>query len=99
MQLFGLDRTEVALLFGVTRQAVEQWEQRGVPAERQAKVLTIQAIGELLARKLRPGTLPGVARRRAEAYRGGTMLDMIAQDQHEALLEDVRASFDWAATA
>jgi DNA-binding transcriptional regulator YiaG len=99
MQLFGLDRTEIARLFGVTRQAVEQWEQRGVPPERQAKLSTIQAIGELLARKLRPGTLPGVARTRAEAYRGETMLDMIVKHRHEALLEDVRASFDWAATA
>lgn len=99
MHLFGLDRTETAKLFGVTRQAVEQWEQRGVPPERQAKLATIEAIGELLARKLRPGTLPGVARRRADAYGGETMLAMIANDRHEALLEDVRASFDWAATA
>ena len=38
-------------------------------------------------------------RTRAEAYRGETMLDTIAEDRHEALLEDVRASFDWAATA
>jgi DNA-binding transcriptional regulator YiaG len=99
MHLFGLDRTETARLFGVRRQAVEQWEQRRVPPERQAKLSTIEAIGELLARKLRPGTLPGVARRRADAYRGETMLDMIANDRHEALLEDVRASFDWVATA
>jgi DNA-binding transcriptional regulator YiaG len=99
MQLFGLDRTEIARLFGVTRQAVEQWEQRGVPSERQAKLSVMEAIGELLNRKLRPGTLPGVARRPGEAYRGETMLEMIANDRHEALLEDVRASFDWAATA
>lgn len=99
MHLFGLDRTETARLFGVTRQAVEQWEQRGVPPERQAKLSTIQAIGELLAHKLRPGTLPGVARTGAEAYHDETMLDMIAKDRHEALLEDVRASFDWAVTA
>jgi hypothetical protein len=99
IELFGLDRTETARLFGVTRQAVEQWEQRGVPPERQAKLSTVLATGELLARRLRSGALPGVARRRAEAYRGQTMLDMIANDRHEALLEDVRASFDWAATA
>ena len=98
-QLFGVDRTEIARLFGVTRQAVEQWEQRGVPRDRQAKLSVMEAIGELLTRKLRRGTLPGVARTPAEAYRGETMLEMIANDRHEALLEDVRASFDWAATA
>lgn len=99
MDLFELDRTELARLFGVSRQAVEQWQRRGVPAERQAKLATIVAIGELLGRKLRPGVLPGVARTAAPTYSGRTMVDMIAADEHEALLSSVRASFDWAATA
>ena len=99
MELFDLDRTELARLFGVRRQAVEQWEQRGVPAERQAKLATTVAIGELLRRKLRPGFLPGVARRPAQVYRDRTMLEMIEQDQHDELLEDVRKSFHWATTA
>lgn len=99
MQLFGLDRTEFARLFSVTRQAVEQWEERGVPSERWAKLTTIRAVGELLSRKLQPNLLPGVARTKAEAYGGRTMLDLIAADQHEWLLKDVRESFDWAATA
>ena len=30
---------------------------------------------------------------------GRTMLELIAADQHEWLLNDVRESFDWAATA
>lgn len=99
MELFELDKTELARLFGVRRQAVEQWERRGVPAERRAKLATMVAIGELLARRLRPGLLPGVARRPAAAYQGLTMLDMIEQDRHDELLEDVRRSFDWATTA
>jgi DNA-binding XRE family transcriptional regulator len=99
MELFELDRTELAKLFGVRRQAVEQWERRGVPAERRAKLATTVAIGELLAQKLRPGLLPGVARRPAPAYQGRTMLEMIEQDRHDELLEDVRGSFDWATTA
>lgn len=98
-ELFDLDRTELAKLFGVTRQAVEQWERRGVPAERQEKLMTVLSIGELLTRKLRPGILPGVARKAADAYGGRTMLEMIAEDDHAKLLESVRASFDWAATA
>lgn len=99
MGLFGIDRTELAQLFRVKRQAVEQWETRGVPADRQAKVATMLAIGELLSRKLRAGSLPGVARSPAPAYGGRTMLDLIAADGHEALLKDVRASFDWTASA
>lgn len=99
MELFELDRTELASLFGVKRQAVEQWERRGVPADRQAKLATIVAIGQLLHQKLRPGLLPGVARRKASVYQGGTMLQMIAEDRHEELLKSIRESFDWAATA
>ena len=99
MDLFEIDRTELATLFGVRRQAVEQWERRGVPAGRQAKLATMVAVGELLARRLRPGLLPGVARRSAPAYQGGTMLQMIKDDRHDELLEDVRKSFDWATTA
>ena len=99
MELFELDRTELAKLFGVKRQAVEQWERRGVPADRQAKLATIVAIGELLAQKLRSGLLPGVARRPAPAYEGKTMLQMIADERHEELLDGIRRSFDWAATA
>ncbi len=99
MELFELDRTELATLFGVRRQAVEQWERRGVPAERRGKLATMVAVGELLARRLRPGLLPGVARRAAPAYKGRTMLEMIQRDRHDALLEDVRQSFDWATTA
>ena len=99
MELFELDRTELARLFGVRRQAVEQWERRGVPAERRAKLATMVASGELLARRLRPGLLPGVARRSAPAYRGRTMLEMIRRDRHDEPLEDARKSFDWATTA
>ena len=99
LHLFELERTEFARLFGVSRQAVEQWEERGVPSERWAKLTTILAVGELLARKLHPHVLPGVARTKAEAYGGRTMLELIAADQHEWLLNDVRESFDWAATA
>ena len=99
MELLELDRTELASLFDVKRQAVEQWEQRGVPVDRQAKLVTIVAIVELLGQKLLPGALPGVARRKAPAYQGRSMLQMIAEDNHEALVESIRESFDWATTA
>jgi DNA-binding transcriptional regulator YdaS (Cro superfamily) len=99
VDLFGLDRTELARLFGVSRQAVGQWLTRGVPAERSAKLTAVLSIGELLNRKLRPGVLPGVARRPAEAYGGKSMLELITADRHDWLLDDVRASFDWAASA
>ena len=98
-EVFHLDRQGLAGVFGVRRQAVDQWFQRGVPAERQAKLAALLAIVELLARKLKPGAVPGVARTPAKAYGGRTMLKMLADDDHDTLLADVRASFDWASSA
>lgn len=99
MDAFELSKTELGSLFGVRRQAVDQWLERGVPAERQEKVQTLIAITDLLERKLKPGRLAGVARRPADAYGGNTMLELIAADRHRELLELVRESFDWASAA
>ena len=99
MDAFELSKTELGSLFGVRRQAVDQWLERGVPSERQEKVQTLIAIADLLERKLKPGRLAGVARRPADAYSGMTMLELIAADQHRELLELVRDSFDWASAA
>jgi hypothetical protein len=96
---FGLSKTDLAGLFGVRRQAVDQWLARGVPPERQEKVATLDALVDLFDRKLKPDRLPGVARRPAAAYGGETMLDLIRQDRHGELLEIVRDSFDWATAA
>lgn len=99
MDAFELSKTELASLFGVRRQAVDQWLGRGVPSERQEKVQTLIAICDLLERKLKPGRLAGLARRPADVYGGKTMLELIAADQHRELLELVRDSFDWATAA
>lgn len=35
----------------------------------------------------------------APGYDGATMLQLIAQDRHQEILDSVARSFDWAATA
>jgi DNA-binding transcriptional regulator YdaS (Cro superfamily) len=97
--VFALSGTELGRLFGVSRQAVDQWRARGVPAARQEKAATVAAAGDLLRRSLKPERIPGVARRPAVAYGGLTMLEMIERDRHRELLDLVRASFDWATAA
>lgn len=96
---FDLSTRELADLFGVSRQAVDQWAERGVPGDRQEKLGTVLAVLDLLERKLKSGRLPGVARRPADAYGGKTMLELIEDDRHRELLDIVRASFDWASAA
>ena len=96
---FGLSKGELGRLFGVSRQAVDQWRARGVPGGRQEKAATIAATANLLSHQLKSERLPGIARRPAAAYGGLTMLEMIERDHHRELLERVRDAFDWAATA
>jgi len=97
--VLGLSITELGALFGVTRQAAGLWLADGPPAARRAKAATVAAIADILARRLKPARVPGIARRQAAEYGGETMLALIAADRHEWLLESVRRSFDYAATA
>jgi hypothetical protein len=94
-----LSETELGRLFGVSRQAVGQWRERGVPSSRMAKVATVAAICDLLHHRLKPERIPGIARRPAKAYGGLSMLEMIEQGRQDQLQAKVRQSFDWAASA
>lgn len=95
----GLNRTELAALFGVRRQAVDQWSSNGVPAERQEKLATLGAIADLLAAKLKADRVPGVVRRPSPAYGDRSILAAIADDDQDAALAELRDAFDWAAAA
>lgn len=98
--LFGLTSSDVARLFGVSRQAVDQWEALGaVPGARREKLANLLSVGELLERKLSPGRLALVARRRADAYGGMTMLDMVAADRDGELRALTEAALDWSGSA
>ncbi|MDA8358086.1 MAG: hypothetical protein M0Z95_17740 [Actinomycetota bacterium] len=85
---------------GVKRRAVEQWEHKGdVPAARLEKLAKLLSVGELLERKLSPGRLPLVARRRADVYSGLMMLEMLRADRDGELRELTERAFDWSGTA
>jgi DNA-binding XRE family transcriptional regulator len=97
--VLSLTRTELARLFGVRRQALDQWEHRGLPSARQEKLATMGAIADLLAAKLKRERIPGVARRSASAYGGRSLLEAIADGDEELVLAELRDTFDWATAA
>jgi hypothetical protein len=99
MASWDLSITDVARMFGVRRQAVQQWLGEGVPPARRSKLLAVLGIADLLERNLLPERIPGVVRTASEADGGRSMLDAIAADRHEELLERTRRSFDWAWSA
>src|SRR4029450_5419471 len=88
-----LSETELGRLFRVSRQAVGQWRERGVPSNRMAKVTTVAAICDLLRPQLKPERIPGIARRPADAYGGLSMLEMMERGREDELLTLIRRSF------
>jgi hypothetical protein len=99
MDTWKLTITDVARLFGVRRQAVQQWLGEGIPAARRPKLLRIVEVADLLERNLLRERIPGVVRTTGAAYGGTSMLQMIEADRDEELLQSVRRSFDWAWSA
>jgi len=95
----GLSTAELGEVFGVSRQAIDQWRTRGIPPERRAKVADLLAVVDLLDRKLKPGRLPLVARRPAGAFGGRSLLEFAASDEQAELRGKVERAFDWSTAA
>jgi hypothetical protein len=99
MRVLALSKSELGRMFGVSRQAIDGWMELAVPADRQEKLAAVLALCDLLERKVKADRVAGVARRPADAYGGLTMLEMIAADRHNELLDSVRNSFAWSQAA
>ena len=99
MAAWDLSVTDVGRLFRVRRQAVQQWLDQDVPPARRSKLVAILEIADLLERNLLHERIPGIVRGPSPADDGRSMLDAIADDRHEELLERTRRSFDWAWSA
>ncbi len=93
-----LTESELGELFGVSRQAVTQWRQKGIPATRADAVAHVLQAVDLLDRKLKSGRLPLVARRPAERLGGRTILEALTADPAgtHAILA---SAFDWSTAA
>lgn len=99
MATLNLSTTDIANLMGVTRQAVDKWLVVGPPKERLDKIGAMVEISEILGLRLREGLPAVVARRKADAYGGRTMLELIADDEHDWLLESIKNSFNFVQVA
>jgi transcriptional regulator with XRE-family HTH domain len=95
----GLTKAELGGIFGVSRQAIDQWRTRGIPPERRGKVADLLAVVDVLERKLKPGRLPLVARRPASAFGGRSLLELAAGDEQAQLRDAVERAFDWSTAA
>lgn len=93
-----LTKAELGELFRVSRQAVSEWMDTGIPPKRLGDVSHVLRIASLLSRKLKPGRAALVVRRPAPALGGRTLLEVIHDDPAKAL-SAVEESFDWSGVA
>lgn len=99
METLNLSKSDVGRLMGVSRQAVDKWLLAGPPADRAPKIGAIAELADILRYRLLPGLPEKVVRRPADAYAGRTMLELIANDEHEWLLQTTKDSFDFSRVA
>ncbi|MEO6834442.1 MAG: hypothetical protein ABI231_00825 [Candidatus Tumulicola sp.] len=83
----GLSETELGTLFGVTRQAVSAWRERGVPARRTASVDRIVEFTQFLQRRLVPGRIPQIIRTKAKGLDRHSMLEVLRESGPDRLYE------------
>lgn len=98
-QTFELSDTELGHLFGVSRQAIGQWIEQGIPTARSAKVLAVVQILDALEGNLRPERIPGVVRQPAGVFKRKSILQLIEADKHLMARDLIRDSFEWAIPA
>ncbi len=86
---------ELARLFGVQRQALEQWRTRGIPPARSADVDRLVEACRFLKRRLKRERIPQIVRTPSERLDNRSMLDFAAAEGSAALLEHLRALFSY----
>jgi hypothetical protein len=95
LQAWGLNQSEAANLFGVSRQALSKWLAVGVPSERVLAVADLAAATDLLIRYLKRDRIPAVVRRPAAALDGNSLIDLVAAFRTRDVLEACRSMFDF----
>lgn len=77
-QVLGLSSAEAAAIFGVRRQAVDQWRRNGVPADRAADVERVRDVARVLYEELLPERIPQVVRNPARGLGNRSILQVLA---------------------
>ena len=95
LTVWGLSQSEAAQLFGVSRQAVSKWTDRGVPSERTEAVANLAAATDLLVHYLQRDRIPAVVRRPIAALENRSLIEMLAERQTHVILQACRDMFDF----
>lgn len=93
MRLWGLSRTDLGAMFGISRQAVSKWLAHGVPPDRAVAVADVDAITDLLGHYLKRDRIAAVVRRRAPRLGDRSLIELIAAGRSAEALDLTRQMF------
>jgi hypothetical protein len=96
-EVFDLTSTDLGRLFGISRQAVDQWRTRGVPAERRADIDRLRELVELYYQEFIPERIPQIVRRPVAALGGRTVLEALAEEGPAPVREYLARTFAFLA--
>jgi hypothetical protein len=95
LRTWDLNQSDVARIFGISRQAMSKWVQQGVPAERAAAVADLGAATDLLSHHLKRDRIPAVVRRDAPALQDRSLLGLLERGEFRAVLAACRDMFEF----
>ena len=93
LAVWDLSQSAAARLFGVSRQAISQWINKGPPAERAEVIADVAAATDLLVHYLKRDRIPAVVRRPIPACNNQSLLDLLESGENNRLLEVCRDMF------
>lgn len=95
MAVWGLNTSELARLFGISRQAAAKWLVLGPPNHRAPAIADLAAMTDVLEHYLKSERIPAVVRRPAPAMADRSLVELIEQGDARAALDAVRAMFQF----
>ena len=93
IEVWGLSQAEAARLFGVSRQAIGKWLNRGIPPDRSGVVSDLAAATDLLVRYLKRDRIPAIVRRPIPALGDTSLVELLARGDTRILLATCREMF------
>ncbi|HNP35865.1 MAG TPA: hypothetical protein PKK10_08430 [Woeseiaceae bacterium] len=93
LSTWNLSQSHAARLFGVSRQALNKWLERGVPAERTLAIADLAAATDLLVHYLKRDRIPAVVRRPAIALNNQSLFTLLEAGDSAAVLDACRQMF------
>jgi len=97
LEVWNLSQSDVARLFGVSRQAVGKWLVEGIPASRVGDIGDLSAATDLMMHYLERDRIPTVVRREAGGLGGVSLLDLVRLGRCGDVLAACHSMFDFSA--